>query len=334
MATTKCDNNKKLIVGFGSALVDILVQEDDEFLKKTGAAKGGMTLVGKDFIEGVLALTPQEPVIVPGGSACNTVVGIGNLGGRARFVGKLGQDDLGDLFKTKLANNNVEPVLFTSHLPTGRVLSIITPDAQRSMFTFLGASSETQPEEIGDKCFDNAAIVHIEGYLLFNHDLIMAALNSARETGALVSLDLASFTVVEESKEFLEKNVMEYIDILIANEDEARVFTGYSDEIKAVKALSQKADIAVLKLGKRGSFISRGGRIIKVEPVGTGPAIDTTGAGDLWAAGFLFGLVSGFSLEKCGKLGSACGYEVCQIVGTNIPDDVWPRIKKISEERW
>ncbi len=332
MFTGKSEKGNRLIVGFGSALVDILVHEDDEFLEKTGAVKGGMTLVGKDFIEYTLSLTSNKPWIVPGGSACNTVVGIGNLGGIARFVGKLGEDELGDLFKTELAKNNVEPVLFISPLPTGRVLSIITPDAQRSMLTFLGASSETKPVEIKDKCFDNAAIVHIEGYMLFNKDLILTALYTAKEAGALVSLDLASFTVVEESKEFLKKNVMDYVDILIANEDEAWVFTGYSDEIKAVKALSEKADIAVLKVGKRGSFISRAGRIIKVEPMGNGSAIDTTGAGDLWAAGFLFGLVNGFPLEKCGKLGSACGYEVCQVVGANIPDDAWQGIKKILEE--
>ena len=331
MVATVFDKSKRVIVGFGSALVDILVHEDDEFLKKTGAVKGGMTLVDKDFIEHTLSLTSNKPCIVPGGSACNTIVGIGHLGGIARFVGKLGKDDLGDLFKTELLNNNVEPILFTSSLPTGRVLSIITPDAQRSMFTFLGASSETQLGEIKSKCFDNVAIVHIEGYMLYNKDLMMTVLNAAKVAGTIVSLDLASFTVVEESKEFLEKNVMDYVDILLANEDEADVFTGYSDEIKAVKALSEKTDIAVLKVGKQGSFISRAGRIIKIDPVGTGGAFDTTGAGDLWASGFLFGLVNGLTLDKCGELGSACGYEVCQIVGANIPEDGWNRIKKLLE---
>ena len=334
MVTMKNDNGKKLIVGFGSALVDILVHEDDAFLQKTGAVKGGMTLVDQDFIERVLSLTSKKLSIVPGGSACNTVVGIGKLGGIARFVGKLGKDELGDLFRTKLTKNNVEPFLFPSPLPTGRVLSIITPDAQRSMFTFLGASSETQPEEIQNTCFDNAAIVHMEGYLLFSKDLILTALKTAKEAGALISLDLASFTVVEESKEFLEKNVMDDVDIVIANEDEARAFTGCSNDIKAIEALSEKADIAVLKVGERGSFISRAGRIIEVKPMGTGSVIDTTGAGDLWAAGFLFGLVNGFSMEKCGELGSACGYEVCRVVGASIPDDSWQKIKKrVSRSR-
>ncbi len=321
--------DNKFIVGIGSALVDILTHEDEEFLKKTGAAKGGMTLVDKEFIEETLSLTSSKPCIVPGGSACNTMVGIGNLGGQARFVGKCGQGDMGNFIKTDLKKNNVEPALLTSPSPTGRVLSIITPDAQRSMFTCLGASSETEPEEITDKFFDNAAIVHVEGYLLFNKDLMLAALNAAKKAGALVSLDLASFTIVHESKELLEKIVCDFVDILIANEDEARAFTGYPDEIDSIKALSGKADIAVLKVGERGSFISNAGNIIDVEPIGNGNAIDTTGAGDLWASGFLYGFANGYPLEKCGELGSACGYEVCQVVGANIPEEGWQRIKKL-----
>ncbi|OEU68092.1 MAG: ribokinase [Desulfobacterales bacterium PC51MH44] len=332
MATEQTDKYKRLVVGVGSALVDILSHEDDEFIEKTGAVKGGMKYVDKEFIELTLLGTSEKPTIVPGGSACNTVIGIGKLGGRARFVGKSGSGEMGNFFATDLKNNNVDPALFKSSSPTGRVLSIITPDAQRSMFTFLGASSETQPEEITKKCFEGAAIVHIEGYLLFNEDLIMAALNAAKGAGARISLDLASFTVVEESKTLLEEIVRDFVDILIANEDEAQAFTGYSDEIKALNALSTNAHIAALKVGERGSFISHAGKTIKVEPMGTDAAVDTTGAGDLWASGFLFGLVNGYSLEKCGELGSACGYEVCRVVGANIPEKGWQRIKKLLEE--
>lgn len=196
------------------------------------------------------------------------------------------------------------------------------------MFTFLGASSETQPEEITKTCFENAAVVHIEGYLLFNEDLIIAALTAAKEAGALVSLDLASFTVVEESKILLKKIVKDFVDILLANEDEALAFTGYSDEIKAAASLSEHTHIAALKVGERGSYIAHDGKIIKIEPIVSGTAVDTTGAGDLWASGFLFGLVNGHSFEQCGNLGSACGYEVCQVIGANIPEIGWRRIKK------
>ncbi|MEJ2658691.1 MAG: adenosine kinase, partial [Desulfobacterales bacterium] len=208
----------------------------------------------------------------------------------------------------------------------------ITPDAQRSMFTFLGASSETQPHEITEKCFKGAAIVHIEGYLLFNEDLIIAALKAAKAVGALISLDLASFTVVEASKMILNTIVNDFVDILIANEDEAQAFTGYSDDIKAIGAMAQSTMIAALKVGKRGSYISHQGKTIKIEPIGDGAVLDTTGAGDLWASGFLFGLVNGYSFEKCGKLASACGYEVARVIGANIPEAGWQRIKILMEE--
>jgi len=322
-------NNRQLIVGIGSALVDILIHEDDNFIEKTGAVKGGMLLVDKPFIEDTLSQTRGEYSIVPGGSACNTVVGVSKLGGQARFIGKCGRGKMGRFIKSSLKKHNVEPVLFTSSAPTGRVLSIITPDAQRSMFTYLGASSETHPSELSDGCFHNAAIVHIEGYLLFNPDLILAALKSAKQVGARISLDLASFTVVEESKQLLENILSEDVDILMANEDEALAFTGYKDEFKAIEVLSTKAKIAVLKIGERGSIVAHGGKILKIKPMGGTKALDTTGAGDLWASGFLFGLVNGYPLDKCGQLGSACGYEVCRVAGAAIPEKGWQRIKKL-----
>jgi len=319
---------KKMIVSIGSALVDILIREDDTFLEKICVPKGGMTLVDHEYIQRTLLLATDSPHIVPGGSACNTAIGIARLGGNARFIGKLGTDDMGRLFESGLQKNNVESILFRSHLPTGRVLSVITPDAQRSMLTYLGASAETLPEEISHTSLAEAAIVHIEGYLLFNRNLILAALKSAKKAGAMISLDLASFTVVREMKRFLNEIVPEYVDILIANEDEAFAFTGMDDERNALKKLSENTTIAVLKAGKRGSFVFHDNKIIPIAPIGCGNAVDTTGAGDLWASGFLFGLVHNFPLEKCGILGSACGYEVCQTVGASIPDEGWHRIKK------
>lgn len=324
-------NNRQLIVGIGSALVDILIHEDDEFINKTEADKGGMTLVDNTWIEGTLATASGSATIVAGGSACNTAVGVGKLGGVARFVGKCGNDTWGLQYEDNIEKQNVDPALLRSDSPTGRVLSVVTPDAQRTMFTYLGASAEMRPEEITAECFADAAVVHIEGYLLFNPDLIQAALVTAKKAGALVSMDLASFTVVEQSLELIEKLVADYVDILIANEDEAFAFTGLSDEKQAISALAEKAKIAVLKTGPRGSYISCAGETIHIQPMGDGTALDTTGAGDLWAGGFLFGLVNGYSFQQSGQLGSACGYEVCQVIGAHIPDEGWQRIKKLLE---
>lgn len=320
---------RELIVGIGSALVDILTHENDPFLAESGAAKGGMTLVDKATIERTLANSSATPSVVPGGSACNTVIGVGNLGGSARFVGKCGNDNMAQLIETDLIRQNVEPALIRSDSPTGCALTIITPDAQRSFLTYLGASAETRPEEITVNLFENAAIVHLEGYLLFNPVLIQTALSAAKEAGAKISLDLASYTVVKASGEILDELVETYVDILIANEDEAAAFTGHSDESQALSALAAKADIAVLNVGPRGSYIAQAGNTFAVKPGGDGGVQDTTGAGDLWAAGFLFGLVKGYPIEKCGQLGAACGYEVCQVIGAKIPDDGWKRIRRL-----
>jgi sugar/nucleoside kinase (ribokinase family) len=325
----KKDPGKKLIAGVGSALVDILLLESEQFLASTGAKKGGMLHAENNaIIDNLLSKSLVKQSVVPGGSACNTIVGIGRLGGPARFIGKRGDDDLGRLFEASLRKNNVEPVLFSSKTPTGRVLSIITPDSQRSMFTYLGAASEMKPEEVLPMYFEDAALVHIEGYLLFNESLLLASLKAAKKSGALVSLDLASYTVVEASKHILSDVIEEYVDIVIANEDEARVFTGLKDEEMGLANLAKRADTAVLKVGKRGSLISHYGKVTKIDRMGSGAAVDTTGAGDLWAAGFLYGLVNNHPIEECGKLASACGYEVCQVIGATIPDEGWERIKK------
>lgn len=321
------ETKRKLVVGVGSALVDILVSADDTLLEKCGASKGGMELVDYPFIEKMLAKLDHKPRIVPGGSACNTVIGISNLGGNARFVGKLGKDEFGRLFDTDLKKNGVESILFESSRPTGRVFTIITPDAQRSMFTYLGASAETRPEDISKNCFDQAAIVHIEGYIIFNRELMLATLKTAKQAGAKISLDLASYTIVESNKAFLHTIVDDYVDILIANEDEAVAFTGIQDELQSLDFLSKKVEIAVIKVGKRGSYIAHADRTYPVAPVGPGTAVDTTGAGDLWASGFLYGLVNGFTIDRSGELASLCGYEVCQVVGADIPEAGWQRIK-------
>lgn len=323
------EGNKKRITGVGSALVDLLAREDDTFVKLLGGVKGGMTLVESEFIERAIERASQKPSIVSGGSACNTIAGVGMLGGEARFIGVLGQDSFGELFHFDLKKSNVEPVLAQSKNPTGKVLSVITPDAQRTMFTCLGASTELDPAGMTRRTFEGCAIVVVEGYLLFNPALMLATVRAAKEAGALVSLDLASFDVVHQSRALLETIVADYVDILIANEDEARAYTGQTDPLAALAGLSENVTIAALKVGALGSYLSHAGEVTRVQPQTGCTAVDTTGAGDLWAAGFLYGLVNGYSLDRCGALGSACGYEVCQVIGAKIPNAGWERIRTL-----
>ena len=319
---------KNLVVGVGSALVDLLAHEEDAFVHKAGVEKGGMTLWNAPDLSEIVSRTSSSPKAVAGGSACNTVFGVVCLGGAGRFVGKRGDDDFGREYETGLRARGIDPLLFTSKTPTGLVLSVVTPDAQRTMFTCLGASAETAPHELTPACFKDAAVVHMEGYLLFNEALIRAAMEAARQSGALISLDLASFTVVEQSLGALSDIVDQYVDILFANEDEARAFTGFDKSLPAIEALGRKAELAVLKVGEKGSFIAHENRIISVDPVACPGVKDTTGAGDLYAAGFLYGLVNRMDLARCGYLGALCGSEVCRVLGARIPQQGWERIKK------
>lgn len=322
-------NRPARISGIGSALVDILINESDLFLKDLGKEKGGMTLVDNNEIQTILSDSQKDQIVVPGGAACNTIVGVANLGGDARFIGRRGDDDFGRDFEAALLKNGVAPVLSTSTSPTGKVLSVITPDAQRSMFTFLGASTELEPESVRADMFKETAITIIEGYLLFNRELMLSALKAAKRAGSMVALDLASFEVVNASRSILNSIIQDYVDILIANEDEARAYTGIEHEEQALQVMSENVDYAVVKIGSRGALVSHGGRIFRIEPQQGEPARDTTGAGDLWASGFLYGLASGFSIEKSGRIASACGYEVCQVVGAHLPEDAWERIRSL-----
>lgn len=320
------DGPHQRIVGIGSALVDILVTVGDAFVANTGVPKGGMIYFDPPTIDRVLQDAETSPQVVPGGAACNTITGVARLGGNTRFMGKRGNDQFGDLFESGLSRHGVETLLVKATTPTGRVLSLITPDSQRTMLTYLGASAEMVRDEIPPENFQGCAVALIEGYLVYNRDLFAYAMQSAHQAGARIALDLASFTVVEENHQDLKSIVHQYVDILIANEDEARAFTGHKDEADALRALASQAHLAVLKLGARGSLIACGDQVITVPALGEGGVVDTTGAGDLWASGFLYGLLQGLPLDRCGRLASLCGYEVCRVVGASIPEEGWQRI--------
>lgn len=323
-------NQPNRIVGVGSALVDILVAASDDFVARTGVPKGGMAYFDSATIDRVLKEAAAPPRVVPGGAACNTITGVARLGGTSRFLGKRGNDDFGDRFEAALSQHGVDTALIQAPTPTGRVLSLITPDSQRTMLTYLGAAAEMVIDEIPPHQFQDSAVALIEGYLVYNRDLFRYAMQTAHKAGARIALDLASFTVVKENHQELRNIIHQYVDILIANEDEARAFTGQADETTALHALADQAKLAVVKLGARGSLLACGDQFIKVAPIEGGGVVDTTGAGDLWASGFLYGLVQGRPLEQCGHLASVCGFEVCRVIGATIPEAGWQRIRQLA----
>ena len=326
----KSKNAQPFAVGVGSALMDILLFESEQFITGHGLIKGGMEMVGPERADELLADSANASAarLVPGGSACNTTIGLGRLCGKGFFIGTRGDDELGRTLEAAINLNSVTPRLWKSATPTGRVLSVITPDAERTMLTYLGASSETSVEMISPDLFRGADMVHVEGYLLFNEPVIRAVLESAAAVEVPVSLDLASFTVVEARLDLTRELVRKYVSVLLANEDEARSYSGVSDELKALEILARDAECAVVKVGKRGSYVCLNNEITKIEPFGSGTALDTTGAGDLWASGFIYGLINGRPVTECGRIASLCGYEVCQVEGAHIPEEGWRRIRE------
>lgn len=314
----------KKVLGMGAALVDILANVSDEWIASQGVEKGGMNMVDWPQMEKFLG-SLKNPIRVPGGSTCNTMIGLSRLGGKAAFISKIGHDELGDLFQNHLKNNGVESKMGFSDAATGCVFSAVTPDAQRSMWTYLGASDFLASEDFVPELYDGVGLLYAEGYRAFNGECFKKAFELARALGVETALDFSSFGVVDACRGlFDELFANKMIDIIIANEDEAFAYAGVKEEA-ALEVLAKKAKVAVVKIGKRGALIAKDGAVTRVS-AGSAKAIDTTGAGDLWASGFLYGYMNGWDMERSGKLGSLVSNEVVQVMGALIPEEGWKRI--------
>jgi sugar/nucleoside kinase (ribokinase family) len=313
----------KKILGMGNALVDIMIKHnDDKILDNFGLPKGSMQLVDKAFsekiLEGTRSFTKQQ---TSGGSAANTIHGLANLGIGSGFLGTIGKDDFGNFFRSDLERSKIEPVLFYGKEETGRAVALVSPDSERTFATYLGAAIELSPDIITPEIFQGYSYFHIEGYLVQNHKLIEKAVKLAKMSNLIVSLDMASYNVVEDNLKFLQMLTDKYVDIVFANEEEAKAFTGKEPE-KALTIISNLCEIAIVKTGENGSLIKRDDEIHKVGIIDV-TSIDTTGAGDLYAAGFLYGLVHDLDLGKCGKIGSVLAGKVIEVIGAKIATDKW-----------
>ena len=302
------------VVGIGNAIVDVLAKADDAFLKRQGLAKGTMALIDAARAE-VLYAEMGEGIEASGGSAANTIAGLASLGGKGAYVGKLRDDELGAIFAHDLKSIGVAfktPPL-TSGPPTARCLILVTPDAQRTMNTFLGACVELGPEDIDPELISAAQVTYLEGYL-FDPPRAMEAFRKAAElahkAGRKVALSLSDpFCVGRHRADFLEL-VDQHVDVLFANEHEiASLYQTEHFEL-AAEAVRGHCEIAVLTRSERGSSIVTAKAMLHVAPAPVARVVDSTGAGDLYAAGFLYGLTHGRDLETCGKLGSLCAGEV------------------------
>lgn len=327
--------NQFKLIGVGSPVVDSLAHVSESFLASIPGDKGGMELVDSYALARMLAsITIDSPVVeAPGGSAGNTAMGIARLGLPVTFLGKLGNETVADFYRERFRLIGGDTSRFkTGDRPNARCLSLITPDSQRTMRTDLGAAATLSAEEVSVADFAGCSHAHIEGYLLFNPALMDQVLRSAREAGCTISLDLASFEVVKSAGEDLAGLLTEYVDVVFANEDEAKAFFGVGVDCYETMArdLGRICRTAVVKMGADGAWICHDGVCERVYAERVDEVVDTTGAGDLWAAGFLYGWLEGKSPAYCGKLGSRVGAEVVQINGAAIPGERWEAIRQFA----
>lgn len=307
------------VAAVGNAIVDVLAKVDDNFLQKHNITKGGMVLIDQEQAERIYNDMPPSTE-KSGGSAANTIAGIVSLGGSAAFIGKVKKDQLGEIFTHDLKSLGVHYTTKPAEngLSTARCLVAITDDAQRSMATFLGATREITKADIDENIIENAKVTYLEGYLWDEQhakDAMREAVRLAVKYGREIAFSLSdAFCVSRHKEEFLEL-ITNHVDVLFANEAEVKELFGGSNVMDAAHKLSEICKVSAITLGNKGSIIISGGEVITVQ-AGTGlNVVDTTGAGDLYASGFLFGYTQGYSLEECGRVATLSASEIIQHLG-------------------
>jgi len=316
------------IIGIGNALVDVLIKlENDSLLENFSLPKGSMQLVDTDFVSRLAKATKNiEKQFASGGSAANTIHGLANLGIETAYIGKISQDVFGTIFTDDLKKSNINPTLFYSTTDTGCANTLISKNGERTFATYLGAAVELNANDLSVELLNGYDYFHIEGYLVFNHGLLLKAAELAKQKKMIISLDLASYNVVEANLDFLKEFVKKYVDILFANEEEAKAFTG-KEPLEALNDISEMCRIAVVKIGDKGSLIKSGNEIHKVNIIPV-KCFDTTGAGDLYASGFLYGHLKNLPLNKCGEIGAILSGNVIEVIGAKMDKIRWGKIRQ------
>jgi sugar/nucleoside kinase (ribokinase family) len=307
------------VIGIGNALVDVLSHESDDFVRRQDLVKGTMHLIDEARARHVYeAMGPG--IEISGGSAANTVVGVASFGGRAHYVGKVRDDQLGEVFGHDLRSTGVgyDTPAATSGPPTGRCLILVTPDAQRTMNTFLGAAVHLCPDDIDARLIARGKILYLEGYLFDPPDAQEAfrvAAGMAHAAGRKVSLTLSDPFCVDRHRDAFLDLVERHVDVLFANEAEITSLYQVGDFDAARERVRGHCEIAALTRGPRGSLVVGGDEVHLIDAHPVDALVDTTGAGDLYAAGFLFGLSRGLDLGSCGRLGSLAAAEAISHIG-------------------
>lgn len=323
----------KNILGIGNALVDSLTLiPDDSVLKQLQLPKGGMQHVDAETSLRYGAILNQYgSTMAAGGSTANTMSGAARLGVQTGYIGKVGRDERGRFFENEMVKTHVKPMLLTTDTPTGCAEAIVSKNGERTFATYLGAALELSPDDITPEQFDGWDILYVEGYLVSNRPLLDKVFSIAKEKGMKVALDMASYNIVRENRDYMRHFLKEYVDVIFANEDEALTFTLLNDPLDALKELATLCETAVVKVGAKGAYMKRGNDTGYVS-ARKANVIDTTGAGDLWAAGFMSGYVKDLDINTCARIGSVLAANVIEVLGAKMDEKRWEKIQNELKE--
>lgn len=327
--TTLCFGDNPKVLGVGAPCMDIIIHVNEAFVKELGGKGGSQQTDMQSIHDTINRAEPHLVSFTPGGSCANSVKGLAGLGQDCSFFGKIGEDTFGEHFVKNLHHWDIESVIgkSTDH-GTQICLCLITPDGERTMRCYSGASEDVNPDDLTPELFKDRALVMFEGYSLYikDHRYIDKAMKLAKEEHALVSMDLSSFEVVKSFKDRINNLLENYVDIVFANSDEAKALTGLSS-YEACEKMQEKCKIAIVMMGKNGCYVGSEGKIVHC-PAFQCDVIDTTGAGDLFASGFLHGVLKGLPLDQCGHNGNSTGSAVCEMVGAEISAQKWIEVKQ------
>lgn len=320
------------IIGIGNALTDILaVLKDETLFGELNIPKGSTQFIEKEQVPDVEKLfSTMKTAKVPGGSTANTIRALAQMGMKTGFIGKIGHDATGEFYVNNMQASGIETRFQYSELPSGIASTLISPDGERTFIDYLGAAATLHSSDITSNLLQGYQYFFVEGYLVQDHDMIAHAMKTAKDMGIKVCIDLANFNIVEAHLDCFRELVCKYVDIVFANEQEATAYASSSVE-DALKKLGEECEIAVVKVGSKGSYIARGKEYVRTNALKVDNVIDTTAAGDYYAAGFLFGLFNGCSLVQCGNLGSLLSSEVIQVIGTALSEEKWEDIRKRAQ---
>jgi len=326
------------VYGIGNPLIDVIVNVTDQDLDNLGLHKGTVKLIDtkkRDELVSFISTKRDEPVYSCGGSCPNTVISLSSLGINTTLAGKVGDDEYGKIYRDRLSSLNVKDNLAVSPNHTGSSIILVTPDSERTMNTFLGANRDFSPEDVVEEEISSATIFHFTGYMWDTENqkqAVKKALAIAKAKGIRVSFDIADMFAVGRYRDSFMELIKGNCDIVFANKEEARSLFDNYDAYECCRSMGKLCETAVVKNGKRGSYICYRGKIHEIPVQGPETPVDTTGAGDTYAAGFLYGQCKGYDIEKSGDIASLLAGQIIKQTGAQFSKEKSEELRKLIEQ--